>query len=444
MGFLFNFANILTFFRTAKIFSIKVLGNWKVKSIQDKVDDIFVWVAEHSKNQKLLDLVDEMKAALQDPSVTLETLKKKADALKKLYDKEHRAVQGGLDLEARAKAAMAYAEVYDSKLYRRAVDDLRELLDKRTGSLASAEKKADKIIEKYKEVLAREAKKRGKSEGYHVETLDELRARMKSQTPETVNHLDRAISAFEKSGKYGDETAAHAAEVEAVMRDLFAKHDYGMNISDSLLQKVLDTKFKNTFEVGASGGYNGSSKTTGPIEVTHGRLKAAHNLFGLGKDLRKDQLSRAAYEKYGNLLDHDILRSIQNNTAKGYGNVEVRFKKDKVVCTWTAGDSLGQQWQPTLTTDPKACSYDDVGTNSRYISLPTKASDTSNLVEFKKKHISGYLELQYHGELGIDAVESLTFPYDITQSRYLAVANKWKTIGVKIYYKDKNGLLKEL
>lgn len=29
-GILFNFANILTFYRTAKIFSMKVLGNWKV------------------------------------------------------------------------------------------------------------------------------------------------------------------------------------------------------------------------------------------------------------------------------------------------------------------------------------------------------------------------------------------------------------------------------
>lgn len=79
---------------------------------------------------------------------------------------------------------------------------------------------------------------------------------------------------------------------------------------------------------------------SGKISVSHDRLKVAHKLFGLSKDLDKGQLSRQEYEKYGSLLDHDILRSLKNNPARQYGNVEVRFKKDKVNATWTAINHL--------------------------------------------------------------------------------------------------------
>ena len=415
----------------------------KVRDIEKDLEDAFKWAESSSKDQRLISLVDKMKKDLADSSMSLSTLRSKADAIKLAYDAEYKAVKKWIDLEEKARMALEYADTSKSKMYKTSADEIKTLLADRTKKFESVEKKVDALVAKYNDQIAKEMKKRGASSGYRPETLEQIKNRLGSNFPDTLENLNGAIADYEKTSKYGASTKANANEVAMVMREIFAIHDYGMNIDDSLLETVLKSKFKNTFEVGKSGGYNGSSKTTGPIEVSHGRLRAAHNLFGLGKHLASDQLPRAAYEKYGNLLDHDILRSIKNNTATGYGNVEVRFRKDKVVCTWTAGDSLGETWQPTLTTDPRACSYDNVGGRTSYISLPTKASDTSNLVEFKRKHISGYLELQYHGELGVDAVESITFPYDITQSKYLGVAKKWKSIGVRIYYVDGNSL-KEL
>ena len=58
-------------------------------------------------------------------------------------------------------------------------------------------------------------------------------------------------------------------------------------------------------------------------------------------------------------------------------------------------------------------------------------------MKFKRDHISSYLELQFHGDLTVDCVESLTYPYDLMESRYskhLAIAKKWKAAGAKIYY----------
>ena len=65
----------------------------------------------------------------------------------------------------------------------------------------------------------------------------------------------------------------------------------------------------------------------------------------------------------------------------------------------------------------------------------------------KRKHISRYLELQYHGDLTIDCVESLTFPYDLKDGKYskfLSIAEKWKDVGAKIFYIDDNYNLKQL
>ena len=124
-----------------------------------------------------------------------------------------------------------------------------------------------------------------------------------------------------------------------------------------------------------------------------------------------------------------------------YGNVEVRFKKDKVIATWTAGDSLGEQYQPTLVSDPKSCSF---GRMSR--APKTRNIDVSNYTDFEGKYISRYLELQYHGQLTPDCVESLTYPYDLLDARKsneLATAKKWKAIGARIFY-IKNGQLEEL
>ena len=259
-------------------------------------------------------------------------------------------------------------------------------------------------------------------------TIDELRAELGDELPRTLAHLDSAISAYERSGKYGAGAKANKRQIEAAMRRIFDEHDFGMNIDDHLLESVLETWFKNTFEVGGGNGYVGSSKTTGKIETWHSRLGAAHKMFGLGKDLAKDQLGRGEYEKYGNLLDHDILASMKGNPARQYGNVQIRFKKGRVLATWTPCDSLGLRSQPTLCSDPKACSYDDM---SNY---PKDMTNVKSFETWRRDHIYSYLELQYHGRLTPDCVESITFPYDITTSRYYNVAQRWQKAGAKIYY----------
>lgn len=362
------------------------------------------------------------------------------------YKKELAFVQKKLDVKEVMDSvadAIAYSAVSRSKDFRLLADEMRVILSSSDIDIAVAKAKAQILNDKYN-ALKSKGQKRAKtyqSKSIKHETIADLQARLGSNMPKTLPNLEKAIAAYERTSRYGSNAKQHKDEIEELMRKLFDEHDLGMNIDDDTLEAVLNSWFKNTFETGSSGGYVGSSKTTGKISSSHGRLSAAHKLFGLGKDLDADQLARHDYEKYGNLLDHNIVESMAHNTARQYGNVEVRFKKDKVIATWTAGDSLGERFQPSLVSDPRSCSFDDL-----YNTPMSSSVQTSDLAKFKRDHISSYLELQYHGDLTIDCVESLTFPYDLkdpSRSRYLSVAQKWKAKGAKIYYVV-NGTLYQL
>lgn len=361
------------------------------------------------------------------------------------YKKELRIVERKIDIKTVADSvsdALAYASLSKSRKIKELALEINHILTRRNIDLDLAKSKAQEINRKYQQLLKNKLKspKLLKETAVNHETIEDLKKRLGAKFPKTLEYLEDAISEYEKNSRYyGVAAKTHKNEIEILMQKVFSEHDLGMNIKDSILEKVLNSKFMNTFETGSSGGYLGSTSTTGKISPTHSRLSAAHKLFGLPrKDLTVQQLDRKEYEKYGNLLDHNILRSMQNNTARSYGNVEVRFKKDKVVATWTAGDSLGVRYQPSLVSDPKACSFDDLYNTPTSIDI-----QTTNLVKFKKEHISSYLELQYHGQLTIDCIESITYPYDIldgSHDKFLKIAKEFKKKGASIYYIKGNAL----
>ena len=84
--------------------------------------------------------------------------------------------------------------------------------------------------------------------------------------------------------------------------------------------------------------------------------------------------------------------------------------------------------------------------NSLQFLVLTPLKKSPYKTKFRSDNISSYLELQFHGDVTVDCVESLTFPYDFTEkakSKYLGFAQKWKSIGTEIYF-IKNGKLEKL
>ena len=368
---------------------------------------------------------------------------------KAAYEKELALVERKIGEEKildSIRGALSYALLTSDKDYQKLVAEMRLFISTPNYSLTAAQAKTDALNKTYSELSKKESGVTsevaviGKPEKARRETLEEMRKRMGSKAPRTLSKLEKAISDYEASSKYGTEAKKHKDEIEAIMREVFDEHDFGMNVDDKVIELLLSSHFKNTFEVGGGHGYVGSHKTTGKIESSHHRLTAAHNLFGLDPDVAKSQLPRKEYEKYGNLLDHDIETSLKTNTATQYGRIEVRFKKSTVVATWTPADSLCEYYQPSLTSDPKACSFDDA------YSVPHDRKESiKDLRAFKNKYISSYLELQYHGDLTLDCVESVSFPYDLTETsraNLLQVARQWKARGVAVYYLTSSGLMK--
>lgn len=274
------------------------------------------------------------------------------------------------------------------------------------------------------------------------ETLQELLARLGDKAPKTLIHLQESIDKYESSYRYGDEVKKHKQEIEDTMLDWLSRQDLGMNVNARNLDKILDSWFKNTFETASSNGYLGSagdlSVEQGGIPEHHSRLSASHEMFIGGRSYDSShQLKRREYEKYGNLLNPDILASLEDNKADSYGEVLVRFKRSMVIATFTPCDSLHAGYQPTLVTDPKACSFDSCSLGR----LPVNFQGSPSFDELFNKCIRSYCELQYHGDLTPDCVESIAFPYDLNDAKYATekkVALKWKAIGVTIYYRTGN------
>jgi len=275
-----------------------------------------------------------------------------------------------------------------------------------------------------------------------AKSLEDVRAIFGADMPKTLEELDDAIRLYKNVDK---RLVLHRDKIEKWMRELFEDSDYGMQVDSSILESIADKGFLNTFQVGRSGGYSGSSKTTGKIEKKHGRLVASHQMFmpSTHKDIVSyeyigAQLEREEYEKYGHLLMRDKVRAVkEQRSAFQYGNVQVRFRKDKVVCTWTYDDSLGKRYQPTLCCDPKVESFDKAFTS-------LSKSECKDVVSLVDAGCSRYIELQYHGKVTIDAVESLTFESHPIRDGLCSeeTLRRYAAKGAKIYYIEK-GVAKE-
>jgi hypothetical protein len=271
---------------------------------------------------------------------------------------------------------------------------------------------------------------------------------IQANTPATLAELDDAIKNYQYINKA---LQVNEDEINSRMKKLFDENDFGMDIKHEYLENVYEKGFLNTFETGTSLGYNGSTKTTGDIEQNHLRLIMSHRMFlpstspkiskkqGSKQQYTGKQLQRSEYEKYGHLLDRDKAVSYRLNKS-GYGDVQVRFHKDKVLTTWTFDDSLhpeGKYFQPSLTSNPQIASF-----NCMCPAPPTAKNNWKSLSHWQDEMNTCYIELQYHGKLTIEAVKSMTF--NGNPERYISqgLIKKLMDKGIELWYiEDRKAIL---
>ena len=236
--------------------------------------------------------------------------------------------------------------------------------------------------------------------------------------PKSLEHLkeiqdfyeDKYIHDYPKNYKNKD-------IIEQTMKNMFDKYDFGINIRAEKLLKVFESgKFKNIFEVKEKG-----------EAYRDARRSVEETMFGI-KDIEDSERPI-----YGALKDKNKLESIINTKKrfnKGgseyqYGDIEVRLHKN-IPTTWTSTDTYGCTFdaRPSLVNNPKFLSQkgDQIFTK-----------DFNDFNEFIEENAIDYIELQYHGGVKVEDIESITFDTEPLDDN-LKVAEKAYSLGIKVYY----------
>lgn len=235
-----------------------------------------------------------------------------------------------------------------------------------------------------------------------------------------------------KHPKYGP----YQEKLTAGMKYLFDNNEFCMNFRPQVLESILRKGFLNQMQTATDPEI---THKTGGSYTPDGRKKASHNMFGTPVGTRA-----ADYERYGYLGNPLNPATEAMGFAKYYGSVTVLFKKDRVKnrVTYTYSDSLyyGSEGEAVPGKDGddtswegagfEGLSYYDDGPSSmmqKVMDAPSKKLGLDDVVT------SGYLELQYHGDLTMSDVDTIVFRSKLDYSYVTPeVQEALDALGVKV------------
>lgn len=257
-------------------------------------------------------------------------------------------------------------------------------------------------------------------------TLVDLKANLGNKMPKTLENLQSLIDKEMKAMSYNN---SEIAEFKKRMIDLFNNSDFGMNVpridrkGNDVLESIFNSWFKAQQETGTG---------KGCVDISL-RNRASKELFGT--DI--NNTTKNEYEKYGFLMDKDILKQAKSDIASQYWSfgdgIQIRFKKDKVITTFTMEDSLNSGLNPSLTTDP-------FPTSSSSINRIVTGKPLTSAIEATWNWARSYIELQYHGDLTLDCIESIFIPEDVVGKLSKTLIDKMRKYAI-IYSESNDNLI---
>ena len=257
-------------------------------------------------------------------------------------------------------------------------------------------------------------------------TLVDLKANLGNKMPKTLENLQSLI---DKEMKYTRYNNSEITEFKKRMIDLFNNSDFGMNVpridrkGNDVLESIFNSWFKAQQETGTG---------KGCVDISL-RNRASKELFGT--DI--NNTAKNEYEKYGFLMDKDILKQAKSDIASQYWSfgdgIQIRFKKDKVITTFTMEDSLNSGLNPSLTTDP-------FPTSASSINRIVTGKPLTSAIEATWNWARSYIELQYHGDLTLDCIESIFIPEDIVGKLSKTLIDKMRKYAI-IYSESNDNLI---
>lgn len=213
------------------------------------------------------------------------------------------------------------------------------------------------------------------------------------------------------------------------IKDVLENSELSMRFKSENIDKLIDsTRILNQFETGTSGG---------TVNLKY-RRQANEQLFGLqGKRLKKHD-----FEKYGYFGNKDPYEDyLYNSKSWGgvsqYGDVIVRFSKDKMLSrtTFTINNSLGPAVYKDLVADnPNSPHLLSIDKNylQEYVDL-LKNKNARTPEELTKTLGIRYIEAQFHGDVGLTDISSMYFTNKIPNNNQI---NALKSYGIDVFVKE--------
>lgn len=188
------------------------------------------------------------------------------------------------------------------------------------------------------------------------------------------------------------------------MLDIFEKNDFCMRLNKNVLLLIAQSKFMNQFETGSA-----------PLGLTFNQRRVvAKKMFTIPEDAEGSE-----YEKYGFLGSKNPKDDFKDDESftGDYGDSIVRFKKRNLMhrTTFTIGDSLFNcmhddvRSSPVINPQIASIQRGHVNEVIYGLNVVENANAEKSYLDIQALTRQKYIELQYHGNLTIDDVESVTF-----------------------------------
>lgn len=279
----------------------------------------------------------------------------------------------------------------------------------------------NKFIKRSQELIEQAAPKKaskGVKVGPHTLTSEEIKALERKDTYDFNELRRKAVKEFKyykgtmKKAEIQNESLKQSEKISKnnekyfhqTMLDIFEKNDFCMRLNKNVLPLIAQSKFMNQFETGSV-----------PLGLTFKQRRVvAKKMFTIPEDAEGSE-----YEKYGFLGSKNPKDDFKDDESftGDYGDSIVRFKKRNLMhrTTFTIGDSLFNcmhddvRSSPVINPQIASIQRGHVNEVIYGLNVVENANAEKSYLDIQALTRQKYIELQYHGNLTIDDVESVTF-----------------------------------